>query len=253
MQKDESLTLFGAEPKAVKVESFNIHYNKEENKMEGWSICYAEQDAAGQSTIKTQNVRIEKGEFNNRIIFDDYSMPFKDTKTNQIKYIKSAEGHLNDNCQIDGITMDVYENNPSETKRIKYSTIEPRFNLSDTSQPKGDGCGGMYEDQLVNKMVQSMANAGITLLNDDACGKLLAIMYVYASHSEAFLFTKKLQRDWRFAQYRFKIVGGETPRAETLPIFQKYARIYGADYDKNIINQDAQDFMKKRYGLEIII
>lgn len=136
----------------------------------------------------------------------------------------------------------------AEPKAVKVKKTSEK-----QSQQTGDGLGGMYEGQYLNEIAQSMANAGITLLNDDACGKLLAIMYVYASHSEAFLCKKKLQREWRFAQYRFKIVGGETPRAETLPIFQKYARIYSADYDKGIINQDAQDFMKKRYGLEIII
>lgn len=73
----------------------------------------------------------------------------------------------------------------AEPKSVKVKKTSEK-----QSQPKGDGCGGMYEDQLVNQMAYSMANAGITLLNDDECGKLLAIMYVYASHSEAFLFKK---------------------------------------------------------------
>ncbi len=121
---------------------------------------------------------------------------------------------------------------------------------------------------LLKKMSATMAVAGLQLLSEDRCCKLLAITYVFGGGNEAFTYNLKLLRHIFYAQKYFNIEGGYTVEGKHILKIRKYIKELTEDIirceielkapDKS--NEErkkvklkswAVDFMKEDYGVEI--
>lgn len=64
--------------------------------------------------------------------------------------------------------------------------------------------------------------AGINIISNERCCQLLAWVLEIGGYTEESTHNFKLNQDIHIAQKRLNILGGETPKAELITIFQKY-------------------------------
>ena len=74
------------------------------------------------------------------------------------------------------------------------------------------------------KMLDTCESAGIKMISDDHCCRLLAWLYVYGGGNEAVTINMKLNKNIMIAQKRLNLLGGEVPNVELLPTLQSYIR-----------------------------
>jgi hypothetical protein len=73
-------------------------------------------------------------------------------------------------------------------------------------------------------------NAGLKIISDNKCCRLLAYLYVYGGENEQTVFNERLRNALFYAQRRLNLMGGERPDAELLPVLQGYIKSVD-DYD----------------------
>ena len=61
------------------------------------------------------------------------------------------------------------------------------------------------------KLLNTAEAAGIPIISDNHCCKLLAWVYAYGGGNEAVVFNVKLNENIKYAQRRLNITGGATP------------------------------------------
>ena len=71
-------------------------------------------------------------------------------------------------------------------------------------------------------LLNTAEEAGIKMLSDERCCQLLAWGLEIGGYKEESTNNFKLNQDIHIAQKRLNILGGETPKAELITIFQKY-------------------------------
>jgi tRNA(Ile2) C34 agmatinyltransferase TiaS len=74
------------------------------------------------------------------------------------------------------------------------------------------------------KMLLTAESAGIKIVSDDKCCRLLAWLYVHGGGNEAVTVNLKLNADILEAQKRLNLYGGERVNLELLPTLQEYIR-----------------------------
>jgi tRNA(Ile2) C34 agmatinyltransferase TiaS len=74
------------------------------------------------------------------------------------------------------------------------------------------------------KMLLTAESAGIKIVSDDKCCRLLAWLYVHGGGNEAVTVNLKLNADILEAQKRLNLYGGERVNVELLPTLQEYIR-----------------------------
>lgn len=116
---------------------------------------------------------------------------------------------------------------------------------------------GLYEQWL-----ESCRQSEIPALTKDTCARLLAIIGVIGGSMEAFTHNEKLIADWKYAQKRFNLEGGEMPDSEGVALIKRYYHQLNDYYEKAPRNEESQsplavihpkwvvDMMKERYGIE---
>lgn len=72
------------------------------------------------------------------------------------------------------------------------------------------------------KMLDTCESAGIKMISDDHCCRLLAWLYAYGGGNEAVTMNMKLNRNILIAQKRLNLNGGEVPNTQLLPALQSY-------------------------------
>ena len=72
------------------------------------------------------------------------------------------------------------------------------------------------------KLIATSELAGLKIISDDWCCKLLAWLLVYGRGNESVVQNNKLFVDIITAQTRLKIKGGEMPDAELAVVMRKY-------------------------------
>ena len=77
-------------------------------------------------------------------------------------------------------------------------------------------------DDLITQMFKTAKYAGIKIIGDDKCCRLLAWLYVYGGGYEGVTFDKKLNHAIKYAQKRMNAYGGNKPNADLIPTFQNY-------------------------------
>ena len=110
--------------------------------------------------------------------------------------------------------------------------------------------------------LDSCHEAGLPALSKDTCARLLAIVGVIGGNNEVFTHNTKLVAEWKYAQKRFNIQGGEIPNAEGVELIKKYYHELEDYYSNAPRNEKSEspysvihlkwvaDFMKQRYGIE---
>ncbi len=118
---------------------------------------------------------------------------------------------------------------------------------------------------FMRKMSATMAEAGLRIISDDHCCRLLAITYVFGGGNEAFTHNLKLLRHIFYAQKHCNVEGGNIVAAEHVVLIQKYTKELIKDiikFDKkrkSLTKSDKEieleswsvEFMKKHYGVEM--
>jgi hypothetical protein len=74
------------------------------------------------------------------------------------------------------------------------------------------------------KMLLTAESAGIKIVSDDKCCRLLAWLYVHGGGNESTTINLKLNADIHEAQKRLNLYGGERVNVELLPTLQEYIR-----------------------------
>lgn len=104
------------------------------------------------------------------------------------------------------------------------------------------------------KLHATAENAGLKILSDEHCCKLLAWLYAFGGGDESVVFNYKLNVDIKTAQKRLNIEGGETPNAELLPILQGYLREvnpFFTEPQKPVTQPEWVKEICKYYGLSV--
>ena len=73
-------------------------------------------------------------------------------------------------------------------------------------------------------MLLTAESAGIKIVSDDKCCRLLAWLYVHGGGNESTTINLKLNADIHEAQKRLNLYGGERVNVELLPTLQEYIR-----------------------------
>lgn len=115
-------------------------------------------------------------------------------------------------------------------------------------------------DLIYSEWVASLKSAGIKPISDSTCCQILAILYVYGNNEE-FTSNDKFLIDLKYAQERFKIVGGLTPDPLLLPSLQKEIKKLQDYEQKNRYSGEAifgscapswaTELMKNRYNIKL--
>lgn len=105
-------------------------------------------------------------------------------------------------------------------------------------------------NEFRNAMYETALAAGIPILSEDTCARLLAI--VHSITHEGFTYSERALVEIQYAQKRFGLEGGETPDAEFAALVKQYVdeiESYGAVHKKVI--PWAAEFVKQRYGFDV--
>jgi len=63
--------------------------------------------------------------------------------------------------------------------------------------------------KLYRQLINSCEAAGLKVISDEKCCKLLAWLYAYGGSTESVVFSYKLNEDIQYAQKRLNVFGGE--------------------------------------------
>ncbi len=121
---------------------------------------------------------------------------------------------------------------------------------------------------FARKMSATMVDAGLSVISDDHCCRLLAITYIFGGGNEAFTHNIKLLRHISYAEKYCNIQGGNRIDAKYVSLIQKYTK----ELTEGIIRYEIEvkapaksneerkkvkleswgvDFMNEYYGVEI--
>ncbi len=76
--------------------------------------------------------------------------------------------------------------------------------------------------ELIHQVFTTAENAGIKVISDDHCCRLMAWLYAYGGGVEAVLFNVKMNEHIMLAQKRLNINGGEIPNLATFGLLKSY-------------------------------
>ena len=96
--------------------------------------------------------------------------------------------------------------------------------------------------------------AGLKIIPDDKCCRLLAWLYVYGGENEQVI-DSRISNAIFYAQGRLNLLGGETPDVALLPVLQGYIKDIIGDhsYSKNDIYNNPPEWiveLEKEYGIK---
>lgn len=74
------------------------------------------------------------------------------------------------------------------------------------------------------KMLDTCESAGIKIISDDKCCRLLAWLLVHGGGNESTTINLKLNADILQAQKRLNLFGGERPNKDLVPKLQEYIK-----------------------------
>jgi hypothetical protein len=77
----------------------------------------------------------------------------------------------------------------------------------------------------LEKLYATAENAGLKLISDDDCCKLLAWLHVYGGGDESVVKNEKLKLDILTAQKRLNLFGGKRPHGVLIEKLKKYIKI----------------------------
>jgi hypothetical protein len=84
-------------------------------------------------------------------------------------------------------------------------------------------------DRLREQLYATAESAGLRIISDDKCCRLMAWLYTYGGNNEQVL-DGKVSFAIFYAQRRLNLFGGETPNTDLLPVLQGYIKdITGGD------------------------
>lgn len=92
-------------------------------------------------------------------------------------------------------------------------------------------------DRFRTALYATAEAAGMKIISDDLCCRVLAYLYTYGGGNEAFVFNDRLRSDVFEAQKRLNLNpqdGDSTPKGELIPLLQ--------DYIKSITGGNAHEF-----------
>lgn len=75
---------------------------------------------------------------------------------------------------------------------------------------------------LYRELINTAENAGIKIISDEHCCKLLAWLYAFGGENEAVIANVKLRENILISQKRLCINGGEIPNQKLFPLLRKY-------------------------------
>ena len=117
-------------------------------------------------------------------------------------------------------------------------------------------------DDIYDQWLESSLTAGIPAISTDTCARILAIIGILGGSMEAFTHNRKLIAEWKYAQKKFNILGGETPDKEGAELMRKYYNELQDYYETAPKNEESSsplavihpewvvDLMRNRYGIE---
>lgn len=115
---------------------------------------------------------------------------------------------------------------------------------------------------IYQQWLDSCREIGLPALSTDSCARLLAIVGVIGGSMEAFTHNEKLIAEWKYAQQKLNVLGGETPDEEGVLLIRKYYSELKNYYKNAPKNEESEspvavihpqwvvNFMKERYGIE---
>ena len=115
---------------------------------------------------------------------------------------------------------------------------------------------------IYEQWLESCLQVGIPALSVDTCARILAIIGIIGGSMEAFTHNKKLIAEWKYAQKKLNILGGETPDKEGSELMRKYYNELKDYYETAPKNDESSsplavihpewvvDLMRNRYGIE---
>jgi hypothetical protein len=102
------------------------------------------------------------------------------------------------------------------------------------------------------QFVETAENAGLKVISDDWCCKLLAWLYAFGGSNEAVTQDPKIVTDIGIARRRLNLYGGEIPNPELVERLRKYMKevtVYLASSDQDSELPDWVIEISKYYGL----
>ena len=102
---------------------------------------------------------------------------------------------------------------------------------------------------LRQAMYDTAFEAGIPIISDDKCCRLLAWLYVYGGGCEAVVLDEKLNAAIIYAQKRLNIFDCERPDAELLPVYRDYVKSTGSFDKPNEPPPEWVPALEKEYGI----
>jgi hypothetical protein len=76
--------------------------------------------------------------------------------------------------------------------------------------------------EFYRQLLDTADSAGLQIISDDNCCKLLAWLYAYGGSVEAVIYNIRMNENIKYAQRKLNITGGEVPNEELLPLLKKY-------------------------------
>lgn len=116
---------------------------------------------------------------------------------------------------------------------------------------------GEQATQLQRDWLEACEQAGIPAITTDTSARIMAIIYVHGGGEEEMVLNKKFINDVQYIQRRFKIQGGEVPRAEFVEVMRGYIKRLERYQKRNeksggsCIPEWAHKLMKDRYGMKL--
>lgn len=113
--------------------------------------------------------------------------------------------------------------------------------------------------QLQRDWLEACEQMGIPAITTDTSARIMAIVYVHGGGEEEMVLNQKFVNDVQYIQRRFKIQGGEVPRAEFVEIMRGYIKEL-EKYIKHCVKVNKSDtnipewahkLMKDRYGMKL--
>ena len=105
------------------------------------------------------------------------------------------------------------------------------------------------ESSLRAQWNQACLTAGIPVMSEDKCARLLAVLYVYGGGDEQFVMNKNFTDDVLYIQKRFNVQGGCIPDTHFCVLLKKYVRNLELLDKLNKKPQWAARLMKEKYNI----
>ena len=105
------------------------------------------------------------------------------------------------------------------------------------------------ETTLHEQWLDSCLKAGIPAISTDTAARILAVVYVFGSERESFVYNTKLVADIRYIKSRFDIEGCGVPPADLVELIKTYTKDCEAHLDDK--PQWAKELFNKRYSIAL--